>query len=108
MTKDETIALYPIDGGAAAPASGVEKGEIPIQWSADGGSLLVHRPTGLPARVYRVTLATGARELWREFAPADPAGVYKIAPVLVTPNGDAWAYNAMRTLADLYVAEGIR
>ena len=55
-----------------------------------------------------MTLATGARELWREFAPADPAGVYKIAPVLVTPNGDGWAYNAMRTLADLYVAEGMK
>ncbi len=108
MTKEETIAIYPVDGGAPTPASGVEKGEIPIQWSADGASLLVHRPTGLPARVHRVTLATGTRELLREFAPADPAGVYKIAPVLVTPNGDAWAYNAMRTLADLYVAEGIK
>ena len=107
MTREETIALYPIDGGAATPVNGVEKGEIPVQWSADGASLLVHRPTGLPARVHRVTLATGARELWREFAPSDPAGVYKIAPVLVTPNGDAWAYNAMRTLADLYVAEGM-
>jgi hypothetical protein len=58
--------------------------------------------------VYRVTLATGARELWRELAPNDLAGVYRISPVLVTPNGDAWAYNAMRTMADLYVAEGLR
>ena len=44
-----------------------EPGEIPIQWSADGASLFVYRPTALPARVYRVTLATGARELWKEF-----------------------------------------
>ena len=108
MSKEETIAIYPVDGGAAVPVPGVEKGEIPIQWSADGASLLVHRPTALPARVHRVTLATGTRELWRELAPNDLAGVYRISPVLVTPNGDAWAYNAMRTLADLYVAEGLK
>ena len=108
MSREETIAIYPVDGGAAVPVPGVEKGEIPIEWSADGASLLVHRPTALPARVYRVTLATGTRELWRELAPNDLAGVYRISPVLITPNGDAWAYNAMRTLADLYVAEGLR
>jgi eukaryotic-like serine/threonine-protein kinase len=108
MTADEMIAVYPLDGSAARPVAGVEKGEIPIQWSADGASLLVHRPTALPARIHRVSLATGTRELWRELAPADLAGVYRIAPVLVTPNGDAWAYNAMRTLGDLYVAEGLK
>jgi hypothetical protein len=108
MTREEMIAIYPIEGGAATPVNGVEKGEIPIQWSADGASLLVHRPTALPARVHRVTLARGTREVWRELAPMDLAGVYKIAPVLITPNGDGWAYNAMRTLADLYVAEGIK
>jgi hypothetical protein len=108
MNRAETIVIYPVDGSAATPVAGVEKGEIPIQFSADGMSLLVHRPTALPARVHRITLATGAREVWRELAPADLAGVYKIAPVLVTPNADAWAYNAMRTLGDLYVAEGIR
>ena len=108
MTSEETVALHPVDGSAATPVSGVEKGEIPIQWSADGASILVYRPTVRPARIFRVTLATGARELWRELAPADLAGVYKISPVLVTPNGDAWAYNAMRNLADLYVAEGLK
>ena len=108
MTKEAQMAIYPLDGGTPTAVSGVEKGEIPIQWSADGASLLVHRPTALPARVYRVNLATGARELWRELAPIDVAGVYKIAPVLITPSGDAWAYNAMRNMGDLYVAEGLR
>ncbi len=108
MNKEQTLVLYPIDGGEARPVTGVEKGEVPVQWSADGASLLVYRPTALPARVFRIDLATGARELWKEFTPADPAGVYRIAPVLVTPDGGAWAYNAVRTLSDLYVAEGLR
>jgi len=58
--------------------------------------------------VHRVTLATGTRELWREFAPADPAGVYRISPVIITPSGHSYAYNALRTLNDLYVAEGLQ
>ena len=108
MTAEQTIAIYAVDGSASAPVPGTEKGEIPVQWSADGASLLVYRPTSLPARVVRVTLANGTRELWKEFAPADPAGVYKIAPVLVTPDASAYAYNAMRALSDLYLVEGVR
>jgi hypothetical protein len=108
MTQQETIALYPVNGGAAAPAPGVEKDEVPIAWSANGSWLYVYRPTSLPAQVYRVNIGTGARELWKQFSPSDPAGVYKISPVLITPDGGAYAYSALRTLSDLYVAEGLR
>jgi serine/threonine protein kinase/Tol biopolymer transport system component len=109
MTKQQTIALYPIDA-AAEPSivPAIEPGEVPIAWSADGASLLVHRPTALPAQVTRVTLATGAREPWKQFSPTDPAGVYKIAPICITPDGTAYAYDALRMLGDLYVADGLR
>ena len=108
MNAQETIVLYPLDGTPALPVAGVEKGEIPIRWSADGASLFVYRPTALPARVHRVTLATGQRELWRELTAADPAGVYKIAPVTITPDGSAYAYTALRVLSELYLTEGVR
>ncbi|HEX8408633.1 MAG TPA: protein kinase [Thermoanaerobaculia bacterium] len=108
MNAEELIVLYPVDGSAARPVAGVEKGEIPIQWSADGASLYVYRPTALPARVHRVTLATGQRQLWRELTAADPAGVYKISPVAITPDGNAYAYTAMRVLSELYLTEGVR
>jgi Tol biopolymer transport system component len=108
MTIDQTIALYALDGASAAPLAGALKGEIPIQWSADGTSLFVHDPTALPARVSRITIATGAREPWKEFMPMDPAGVYKIAPVLITPDANAYAYNALRVLSELYVADGLK
>ena len=109
MTGQQTIALYDVEG-AAAPVgvAGVEPGEVPIQWSADAASLFVYRPNALPTRVYRVNLATGARELWKEFAPLDPAGVYRIAPICMTPDGSAYAYDALRILSDLYVANGLK
>jgi dipeptidyl aminopeptidase/acylaminoacyl peptidase len=108
MTAQQTVALYSIDGSAApVDVHGTEPGEVPIQWSADAASLFVYRPTALPAQVYRVNLATGARELWKQFAPGDPAGVYKITPICIAPDGSAYAYDALRTLSDLYVADGL-
>ncbi|HET7433799.1 MAG TPA: hypothetical protein VFN10_03700, partial [Thermoanaerobaculia bacterium] len=109
MTAGETLALYPLDGSLqTTPIAGAEKGEVPITFTSDGAALFVYRPTALPAQVTRIELATGARTPWKEFTPSDPAGVYRIAPVFITPDGNAWAYNALRTLSDLYVAEGLR
>src|SRR5436190_1153657 len=108
MSKDQTIMLYPVDGSAATPVASAEKGEVPITWSADGTMLYVYRPTALPARVFRITLVTGAREPWKTFMPPDPAGVYKISPLLITPDATGYAYTAMRTLSDLYAVEGLK
>jgi hypothetical protein len=108
MSKEEMVTFYPVDGGDAVAVSGVEKGEIPIQFSADGASLYVYRPRALPAQVYKITLATGVRELWKQFSPTDPAGVYRIAPICITRDATAYAYDALRSTSDLFVAEGLR
>jgi hypothetical protein len=108
MTEQQSIALYAVDGsGQGSAVPGVEKGEVPICFAVDGASLYVYRPTVLPPQVTKVELATGLRTPWKEFAPADPAGVYKIAPVLMTPDASAYAFNAFRNLSDLYVAENL-
>jgi hypothetical protein len=108
MTAEETIALYPTDGSMNAIAvSSAEKGEVPIGFASDASAIYVYRPTALPARVIKISLSSGARELWKEFSPADPSGIYKISPVLITPDGASYAYNALRTTSDLYVAEGL-
>ena len=108
MTREESVAMYPLEGGDAVPVPGAEKGEIPIQWSPDNASLYVYRPTAQPAQVYRIAIATGARELWKQFSPTDPAGVYRIAPICMTRDANAYAYDALRTTSDLFVAEGLR
>jgi len=108
MTTDQKIALYSADGSAQPQPLATEAGEIPIAFSADGAALYVYRANALPAQVFRVTLATGAREAWKQFMLADPAGVYKIPTISITPDGNAYAYAALRTLSDLYVAEGLR
>jgi hypothetical protein len=62
----------------------------------------------LPARVYRVDIETGRREIWKEFMPADPAGIEALEPYAMSPDGGTILFFYGRNLSELYLAEGIR
>jgi len=51
---------------------------------------------------------SGRRERWKDPVPADPAGVERISNVLVTPDGEGYAYCYARLLSDLFVVEGLK
>jgi serine/threonine protein kinase len=105
---DGLAYLYPLTGEQAKSVPGFQAGEQPIEWSADGKSLYVYRPGEFPAKVYQLDLATGKRTLWRSLAPADPAGVSQIGPIVMTPDGASYIYGYHRTLSDLYLVEGLK
>ncbi len=102
------LALYDVEGGDPRPVPGDTAGYSPIRWSADGRTVYVRRPGEVPIQVYRLDLATGRKELWREIAPYDPTGILYIAPILITPDGKSYAYSYARHQVDLYVVEGLR
>jgi hypothetical protein len=99
--------LYPLDGGEPQPVPGMTAGDRPLRWSADGRALFLFRDGELPAPVFRVELASGRRERWKEFMPGDPAGVALINPAFLTPDGRHYVYSFRRVLSDLYLAEGL-
>jgi hypothetical protein len=68
----------------------------------------VFRRGQVPARIHRIDLASGRRELWRTIAPADAAGVFSITSFVLTPDGRSYAYSFSRVLSDLYVVDGVR
>jgi serine/threonine protein kinase len=105
---DGLAYLYPLTDGPAKSVPGFQPGEQPIEWSADGKSIYVYRPGEFPAKVYQLDLATGKRSLWRSLAPADPAGVSQIGPIVMTPDGASYIYGYHRTLSDLYLVEGLK
>jgi serine/threonine protein kinase len=100
--------LIPVDGGDVRPIAGLEAGEFPLRYSPDGRSIYVWKRGDVPARIARVDLATGKREVFKDLLPADPAGVERISNVLVTPDGKGYAYCFARLLSDLFVVEGLR
>jgi Tol biopolymer transport system component len=99
--------LYPVDGGERRRFSGMERDEWPVQWSADGRAVYVRREGHMPLPVVRVDVQTGRKELWKELAPPDRAGVVWVDP-LVTPDGGGYVYTYHRRLDDLYLVEGLK
>jgi eukaryotic-like serine/threonine-protein kinase len=105
---DGKAYLYSLAGAPAKSVPGLLPSEQPIEWSADGKSLYVYRPGEFPAKVSQLDLTSGKRTLWRSLAPADPAGVSQIGPIVMTPDGASYIYGYHRTLSDLYLVEGLK
>jgi len=104
---DEKAYFYAVSGGEPKAVPGVELGEQPIQWSEDAKAIYFYKPGDLPAKVYRLDLSTGHKALWKELMPSDSAGVSRIGPVLITPDGKSCLYGYHRILSDLYLVEGL-
>jgi dipeptidyl aminopeptidase/acylaminoacyl peptidase len=107
VRDDGTLALYAIDGGGSRRVAEGFEGNL-IGWSSVGRFLYSYRVDDLPGKIYRTEIQTGARTVWKELMPADPAGIWRIHPVRITPDGRSYAYTYVRQLGDLYVYEGLR
>ncbi|HEX4440397.1 MAG TPA: protein kinase, partial [Thermoanaerobaculia bacterium] len=79
---DQRLYLYPIDGGEPVPVPGATTADEPTGWTDDGKAIWVFRRAELPAKVARLDVATGRRELWKELVPADAAGVTEVTQPL--------------------------
>jgi Tol biopolymer transport system component len=103
--SDRKFYLYPVIGGARLPVPALKFGDVPTRFTADGRSLFVASFGKVPAMLYKVDLASGARTLSREAMPADPSGLINVGPIFVTPDGATTVYSYTRLLSDLYVME---
>jgi serine/threonine protein kinase/Tol biopolymer transport system component len=105
---DQKGYIFSLTGGDPKPVNGMQPGDIPINWSQDSHSIYLYRSGEVPAKVYRLDLATGKRVVWKEIAPLDPTGVSTIGPILITPDGKTYVYGFHRTVGDLYLVEGLK
>jgi serine/threonine protein kinase/Tol biopolymer transport system component len=105
---DDKAYLFPVPSGDPRPIKGMQPGEVPVAWTADGRALYIYKGGELPAKVYRLDLESGNRTLWKQLMPPDPAGVEFVGPVLPTPDGKSYVYGYRRLLSDLYLVEGLQ
>jgi len=105
---DGKLTLYPVGGGEARVVPGTTTDDVPIRWTADGKAIFVRSVSGVPAKVDRVDVATGARTAWLELVPPDPAGVQGIGPIHMSADGRSYVYSYRRKLDQLYVVRGLR
>jgi eukaryotic-like serine/threonine-protein kinase len=100
------LVLLPAEGGSPRPLPGSTQGDIPLRW-ADGDALFISRGSA-PAEIFRVDVTTGRRQPWRTVAPADPAGVRSLRPIVLSADGKSLIYACNRVLSDLYIVEGLK
>jgi len=105
---DGKILLCPLDGGAPRAAAGSLAGEVPVTFSSDGKALFVYKRTAVPASVYRLDIETGKRELWKDIAPPDRNGVYRIDRIALANDGHAYAYSYSRRSGRVVVVDGLK
>jgi eukaryotic-like serine/threonine-protein kinase len=106
-TADGRVLIVPLDGSAPYPVPNSDQNDRPVQWSEDSRSLFLFRSGEIPARVFRVEVATGRRTLWKEIRP--PAvGTTGLMEVHLTRDGRSGVYSFANILVDLYIVRGIR
>jgi len=101
-------ALYPLGGGDRILVPGLEDDDRVIRWGPDAQSLYVYRDRERPLKIYKLDLVSGRKELAKEIAPADPAGVIGPINVLLTPDGKGYVYAFSRRLTDLFLVKGLK
>ena len=102
------LTLFPITGGDPKPISSAEPGESVIGWSADGRHLFLSKLEGPSSlEISRLDLSTGRREPWRELKTPDPVGV-TISKVVMTTDGESFAYSFQRDITTLFLIGGLR
>jgi len=106
--KADGLAVYPVGGGAGIPVPGTRDADRAIRWSRDGRSALVFSVGDVPARVERVDLTSGKRELFRTLGPAELTGVTAILPIAISPDETAHAYTSRRMISNLFQVDGAR
>jgi Tol biopolymer transport system component len=109
-TLDGLHLIYPADGeGRARAIVGAQPGDFLVAWSADGKTIVVRGAETRPLTLYRIDLASGRRERWKELAPPDPAGFVEFGAgpmgVRVTPDLRFYAYSFYSDLENLRMTD---
>jgi Tol biopolymer transport system component len=106
--QDGRLSLFPLNGGPVRAVPGVEVGDEAVRFTSDGRALFLTRHE-LPLRVFRIDLASGRRELWRELPSPDRAGLQVSSPAaVVSADGRSVVGTYTRRLNKLYVVSGVR
>ena len=109
VSAEHKVVVFPLEGkGPVRVVPGTVDDEYPLRFSGDGRFVYLWKKGDVPARVSRVDVESGKREVWKDLLPADPAGVERISNVLLTPDARGYAYCYARLLSDLFVVEGLK
>jgi Tol biopolymer transport system component len=106
---DGNPALYSLAGGPPAPVPGLDDyDDVPLCWTPDGRELIVAHYEETPVRVEYVEVASGRTRPWKGPRRSLTTGQLGQTRLLVTPDGESYAYGSYRRMSDLYLSSPLR
>ncbi|HTY43002.1 MAG TPA: protein kinase [Thermoanaerobaculia bacterium] len=109
--KDGKVRILALSDGRTSTVPGVtlDHTDNIMKWTSDGRFLLLRHPIEIPARIDRLEISTGRREIWRRLMPEDPTGLIALGWIQACPDDETYAYTYIRNLVDdLYLVEGVK
>jgi len=107
VNDNSRVRIYSVDDGKDRVLPGVaEPGKV-VAWTSDAESLLIVEQREDLARVFRRDVLSGTRELVREIRFQEPAGLTAV-DILLSRDGQSYAYTKQVRLANVFVVEGLR
>jgi dipeptidyl aminopeptidase/acylaminoacyl peptidase len=104
---DYAPLLLPIEGGEPVPIPGLQAGDVPISWTADGRGLYFYDAEADTVRLQRLDLASGRSQLARDLVPVKPAGMIGHFRILVSADGRSYVYSHSQVRGDLFLIQGL-
>jgi eukaryotic-like serine/threonine-protein kinase len=107
---DGKLGVWTFGGSAVRPIPGLDSSYFVSGWTPDGQSLYVSSRQGRQrtAKVYRVNVATGKMDFWKEFGTTLPAGATIGGALLFSSDTNAYAYPYGQVLCEAYVVKGFK
>ena len=108
LGPDGLPALYPLAGGDPVALPGVGENDVPLCWTVDGRELSVARYDETPPRIERVDVASGRARPWHRLGRSAPSGLLGQYRILVTPDGESYAYSIEHRTSELYLTSPLK
>jgi len=109
LTEDFRARVYP-PGAGTNPQREIQlnQGEVPIGWTRDARFVYLVESALQPPSLVRLELGTGKRQLWKQMPTPPPNTLIKADDVVITPDGQSYAYTYEFCLSDLYLVRGVK
>jgi eukaryotic-like serine/threonine-protein kinase len=109
LTEDSRALLYNSQSSERPDKEfKFEQGEMPIAWTADGKFLYLAQTLKTPATITRFEIASGHRSLWKQIPLLATSAGLRCETVVITPDGQSYAYTYGKHSSDLYLVLGVK
>jgi len=98
-----------LEGSGSKPIAGIQAGEFPIAWAAEGRHVFTQAPIATGLTIYKVDVDSGARELWQVVNPKDQIGLRPMnVPTAITPDGRRMVFTYKTQVGQLYRSDTLK